>query len=175
MNSQIYFNEDDRNLPTKTCSTKVAGWGFWRKIISRVALRVENQLSENAQFGNSRAECPGPLLEWIYSGEATELPVGDTHISLFSLHPPSLLLTFPLSSSPLPEQTVYSAPSEPWTNPIFPNLAFSHTAASKSWCVFDEGWTFRSLWNCYFIKLVSFTQTCCFDWSEKYTIYKVQS
>ena len=96
----VYFNEDDRNLPTKTCSTKMAGWGFWRNIISGVALRVENQLSENAQFGNSRAECPGLLLEWIYSGEATEPPFRDVHVSVFSLHPPSLLLTFPLTSSP---------------------------------------------------------------------------
>ena len=116
----VYFNEDDRNLPTKTCSTKVAGWGFWRKIISRVALRVENQLSENAQFGNSRAEYPGILLEWIYSGEATELPVGDSHISLFSLHPPSLLLTFPLSSSPTSRTNSLLSPFRALNKPNIP-------------------------------------------------------
>ena len=170
------FNEDDRNLPTKGCSTTVAGWGFWRRIISGVTLRVENQLSKNAQFGNSRAECPGLLLGWICSGEATELPFREAHVSLFSLsislpfYSPSLL-----PPPPLPERTAYSAPSQSWTNPIFSNLAFSHIAASKSWQVFDEGWTFRSLRNCYFIKVVSLSQTCCFDWSEKYTIYKTQS
>lgn len=95
-----YFNEDDRNLPTRTCSTMAAGWGFWRRIISGAALRVEHQLGENAQFGNSRAECPGVLLGWICSGEATELPFREAHVSLFSLHPPSFLLTFPFTSSP---------------------------------------------------------------------------
>jgi hypothetical protein len=29
--------------------------------------------------------------------------------------------------------------------------------------------------NCYFINVVSLTQACCFDWSEKYMIYKIQS
>lgn len=30
----VYCNEDDRNLPATTHSTKVAGLKFWRRIIS---------------------------------------------------------------------------------------------------------------------------------------------
>lgn len=30
----VYGNEDDRDLPTMTCSAKVAVLGFWRRIIS---------------------------------------------------------------------------------------------------------------------------------------------
>lgn len=125
---------------------------------------------------------------WEFEGRVSWAPAGvDLQERQLSSHSGTLMfqcsLSIPLPfyspsllpPPPLPKQTVYSAPSEPWTNPIFPNLEFSHIAASKSWWIFDEGRTFRSLRNCYFIKVVSLTQACCFDWSEKYMIYKIQS
>lgn len=30
----VYYNEDDRNQPTITCSAKVAVWEFWSRIVS---------------------------------------------------------------------------------------------------------------------------------------------